>query len=280
MHPLIRSVGRLLPSPLKHRLARRLARLRHVPAIRLTDPGSIHASPFESCVAIPNLLTELGSKFKPTKRYHNYLPYYWLHFRDIREHVRTVVEIGVETDRSVRMWEEFFPGATIYGIDINPVCKAYESGRVKILIGDQSDTSFLDDCLREIGRAPDIVIDDGSHRPEHQIATFNFLLPRLSDHGIYVVEDTGGVVDDIELRTVRRLARLVRDIFYWPNDPAAHWTTLDRFTSAAPWSAHNVTGLAFYRSIVFVMRGHNPAENAFLSLSAETIDREGLAPLR
>ena len=91
-----------------------------------------------------NLLEELGEKYKPTKRDHNYLKYYWTHFRDIRLDVRNVCEIGVETDRSIRMWAEFFPSATIYGIDINPECKKYETDRCKIFIGDQSDWTFLE----------------------------------------------------------------------------------------------------------------------------------------
>jgi hypothetical protein len=35
----------------------------------------------------------------------------------------------------------------------------------------------------------DIVIDDGSHVGRHQIASFEFLYPRLSERGIYVCED-------------------------------------------------------------------------------------------
>ena len=176
------------------------------------------------------------------------------------------------------MWAEFFPNATIYGIDVNPLCKQYESERIKIFIGSQADGRFLDDCLRQIGREPDIVIDDGSHRPEHQIASFNALFPRLSTHGIYVVEDTGGAVGDVRLRTVSRLKRLVDAVFYWPRDPSVHWTTLNRFPAGADWLERNVTGIAFYRWIVFVMKGKNPEDNPFLPLSPETIEREGLTP--
>ncbi|MGQ0675981.1 MAG: hypothetical protein ACT4N4_07855 [Rhodospirillales bacterium] len=36
----------------------------------------------------------------------------------------------------------------------------------------------------------DIVVDDGSHRPDDMLASFGFLFPRMSERGIYVIEDT------------------------------------------------------------------------------------------
>ena len=39
-------------------------------------------------------------------------------FDGIREDVTKVLEIGVETGRSHRLWLEYFPNATIYGFDI------------------------------------------------------------------------------------------------------------------------------------------------------------------
>ena len=86
------------------------------PSIKLSDArGQSLSSPFPFAVSRDNVLDELGKKYMPSKRNHNYLIYYWLHFRDIRLHVRKVIEIGVQTDCSIRMWEEFFPNATIAG---------------------------------------------------------------------------------------------------------------------------------------------------------------------
>jgi hypothetical protein len=119
------------------------------------------------------------------------LVYYWLHFRDIRLQVKRVLEVGVLTGESILMWEEFFPNAIIYGIDIDRKCTEYEGGRRRILIGDQGDISFLKQTAREAG-AFDIVMDDGSHRVEHQLTTFNTIFPYLTENGVYVIEDTGG----------------------------------------------------------------------------------------
>lgn len=176
------------------------------------------------------------------------------------------MEIGVQTDHSIRMWEEFFPNATIYGLDIDPKCKQFEGGRRRILIADQSNADFCRQVIRETGRDIDIVIDDGSHRIEHQLKSFSLFFPTLTEHGIYVVEDTGGVVGDQELVTVNAQKELVDNIMYWPKDfNPVDWPYLADFPDKAKWIDRNIIGVAFYRWIVFVMRGKNPQDNPYLN---------------
>jgi hypothetical protein len=228
--------------------------------------GDSPESPFPFLVSGENALDQLGEKYRPTKRRHNYLPYYWMHFRDIRFAVKNVLEIGIQTDRSIRMWEEFFPHATIYGIDIDPECRQFEGGRRRMFVGDQSDPDFLRRGVEDSGGAFDIVIDDGSHRVEHQLKSFDLLFPAMSDHGIYVVEDTGGCVGDPELATVNSLKALVDSIMYWPTGfQPSDWMYLSEFPDEARWIDENVIGIAFYRWIVFIMRGKNPGDNPFLA---------------
>ena len=228
-------------------------------------PSTPQPSPYAFAVAPGNELERLGEKYRPTKRLHNYLPFYWLHFRDIRHAVKNVLEIGIQTDKSIRMWEEFFPNATIHGIDIEPGCKQFEGERRRMHVGDQSDRDFLARVVEAADDPFDIVIDDGSHRVEHQLTTFDCLFPTLSEHGIYVVEDTGGCVGDPELATVGTLATLVDSIQYWPiNVRPSDWPRLSEFPDSATWADRNVIGIAFYRWIVFVMRGRNPQDNPHL----------------
>jgi hypothetical protein len=60
--------------------------------------------------------------------------------------------------------------------------------RVKIFIGDQEDRVFLRSLAREIPRI-DILIDDGGHRMQQQINTFEELFPHVQAHGVYLCED-------------------------------------------------------------------------------------------
>ena len=133
-----------------------------------------------------NPLEVLAEKYDPSKRHHNYLQHYWAHLRDVCNDIRRVCEIGVQTPNSVRMWEEFFPNAVIHGVDIDQKCQQIEGGRVRIHIGSQNDMVFLNEVVASAGGPFDIVIDDGSHLIDHQINTFNFLFPRMSDHGRFL----------------------------------------------------------------------------------------------
>jgi hypothetical protein len=47
---------------------------------------------------------------------------------------------------------------------------------------------FLDSVVEEMGGV-DVILDDGSHRMEHVSGTLHHLFPRLSDGGIYMIED-------------------------------------------------------------------------------------------
>jgi hypothetical protein len=259
---------RFLPRRIQLRLRRLCEVSKSSFLLKLSFPASpqvAQASPFPFLVARNNPLEVLGAKYAPTKRQHNYLVYYWMHFRDIRFDVRNVLEIGLQTDRSIRMWEEFFPNAVIHGVDIDPRCKQFEGERRKMHIGDQSDEVFLQHFLAEAGKPFDIIIDDGSHLVEHQLKSFKVLFPALSDHGIYVIEDTGAVVGDYGLRTARSLQGLIEHIMYWPQDfEPEDWPYLSTFPEQATWIDRNIIGIAFYRWIAFVFRGKNPEDNPFL----------------
>ena len=51
---------------------------------------------------------------------HHYTPVYYEMFKDRRDSVKKVVEIGTGEGASIAMWNDFFPNAQIYGADIDP----------------------------------------------------------------------------------------------------------------------------------------------------------------
>lgn len=138
-------------------------------------------------------LQEIGAKYNTDKSRHSYknityLDIYEKFFKDKKDTTEFFVEIGVLNGSSLKMWEEYFPNAIIYGIDINPECKKFESERVKIIIGDQNDDEFLEELSKKIPKI-DILLDDGSHITNHQIKTFNKLYNNISVSGLYIIED-------------------------------------------------------------------------------------------
>jgi 23S rRNA U2552 (ribose-2'-O)-methylase RlmE/FtsJ len=126
----------------------------------------------------------------------HYFDIYERHFSRFRGKEVHVLEIGVFSGGSLEMWKEYFgPRCTIYGVDIEPGCKAYESESVRILIGDQADRNFWRRVKEEVP-AIDIVIDDGGHTPEQQIVTLEELLPHLRAGGVYMCEDVTNVFNE------------------------------------------------------------------------------------
>lgn len=198
---------------------------------------------------------------------HDYLRHFHRHYAERRMEVRKVIEIGVCGGESLRMWEQYFPNAMIYGVDINPECKRHESNRVKVFIGSQADTTFMNDVMDSVGGNVDLINDDGSHEADHQILGFQLWFPHLVDGGVYAIEDIGVHEHEPARRAVNTaLSELIHHVNYWPpNVPGAAWPLVNRFPSEAPWLARNVLGVEFYRFITFIIRGRNPEENPYLT---------------
>jgi hypothetical protein len=160
---------------------------------RLTDAGPREfAKPVpSSCVTLEILGSKYGTdKVDGTHTYKdsNYCNIYDKHFNSIRNTVTKFVEIGIKDGCSLRMWKEYFPNATIYGVDIDPSCKQYEEDRIKCIIGDQNNEEFLMELKDTIGEY-DILLDDGSHITKHQIKSFDILYENCKTNGFYIIED-------------------------------------------------------------------------------------------
>ena len=104
-----------------------------------------------------------------------------------------VLEIGVCAGGSLEMWRHYFGDKChIYGVDIYEACKCYENEHTKIFIGDQEDRIFWKDFKKRVPYI-DIIIDDGSHRTDQQIATLEEMLPHIRPGGVYLCEDLHGL---------------------------------------------------------------------------------------
>jgi hypothetical protein len=125
----------------------------------------------------------------------------WLHyfevyeelFRPLTSHPIRFLEIGIYKGGSLETWRNYLhPQSMIVGVDIDPECRKFNDPDRGIFVrtGDQSDPEFLKNVIAEFGPF-DVVLDDGSHKSLHMIATFDHLfVPGLSDGGLYIVEDT------------------------------------------------------------------------------------------
>ena len=130
--------------------------------------------------------------------YHSYHLHYAKFFNEIRYDVKKVLEIGVFRGHSMLMWQKYFPNAEIYGIDIDytphnfgvnakDLCK--DEPRIKLLELDACIDINVEYLKQEIGVDFDIVIDDGSHHPFHQLFSLVNYTDFIKPNGYFVVED-------------------------------------------------------------------------------------------
>lgn len=122
-------------------------------------------------------------------KWHHYFEIYDRHFAQFRERDITLLEIGVSGGGSLEIWRKYFgSNARIFGLDINPDCKRFETLGTRVFIGDQGDPGFLEQVAKDIGPI-DILIDDGSHAFDDQLTTFRALFKHIREDGLYVCED-------------------------------------------------------------------------------------------
>lgn len=136
-------------------------------------------------------LTELAIKHGADKwGKHHYTPVYFDLFKDRRETVKKVLEIGTAEGAGLKVFRDFFPNATIYGAEIDKKRVENLQGldRIAVFEFDQSLTKNIADLFDYLYDL-DLVIDDGSHNPADQIFTCLGAMPFLNNDAIYIIED-------------------------------------------------------------------------------------------
>jgi hypothetical protein len=208
-------------------------------------------------------LTALAQHFGTDKwGKHHYTPHYQRHLESYRGRPINLLEIGIggyqqdgRGGASLRMWKHYFPKAQIFGLDLFD--KSFvDEPRIRTFMGSQTDAELLQRIVREVGSL-DVVIDDGSHRPEHVIETFQILFPLLADGGTYVVEDTqtsywpdwGGSVDLHDATTSMAFLKRLADGLNYEEFEDEHYQP--------SYTDQNIVGLHFYKNLVFIEKGRN-----------------------
>lgn len=197
-----------------------------------------------------DILSQLAEKYKTDKGlwHHGYTPIYHSYFERLKDKPISLLEIGIggyefhdKGGESLRMWRDYFTSARITGFDVYK--KTMPIAGVSILQGSQIDAVFL----QSLPHPFDIIIDDGSHRNDHVITTFNELFPKLNSGGIYVVEDTecsywsehyGGSTDPQAVTTMNYFKVLADSL-----NPASEMD-----------NGYGIKSIHFYKGLIFIFK--------------------------
>ena len=168
-----------------------------------------------------------------------------------------LLELGIHTGGSLRLWRDYFPLGTIVGVDIKLREELRPADRIHMFEGSQADPRFLSRVANEMAPAGfDIVIDDASHIAEStSIAFWHLFDNHLKPGGLYVIEDWGtGYWDDwpdghgLDLETYRPSA-FAR---------GASWLkTIAGFSRKKPLPCHSYGMVGFVKQLVDEQGAHD-----------------------
>jgi autotransporter strand-loop-strand O-heptosyltransferase len=117
---------------------------------------------------------------------HTYHDVYVKIFEEMRNKEISLLEIGIDEGKSLNVWKDYLKNAKIFGLDIN---REFSHDRGYVFKADQNNLSDLEKITLEL-KSCEVIIDDGSHNPQHQIKTFNYLFENLLENGgYYIIED-------------------------------------------------------------------------------------------
>ena len=147
-----------------------------------------------------NGLDEYSFKWAP----HRYSDFYEVLFRQCRDQVTQILEIGIGTGdldfpanmgsgarpgASLRVWREYFPNALIYGADIDPRI-LFKEDRISTFLVDQLDKKSIQNAISSFEPGTfDLIVDDGLHTFQANATFFRNSNHLLSERGFYIIED-------------------------------------------------------------------------------------------
>jgi len=135
---------------------------------------------------LPEIFSRFHSPRSDKGSVHSYLETYEALFSPRKHQPIRLLEIGVDHGGSLALWAKYFThdNCEFIGLDIKTPVRVRDK-RVRVYQGNATSFRFIN----EINGTFDIIIDDGSHVIEDQIRAFYLLSGRLTEGGIYVIED-------------------------------------------------------------------------------------------
>ncbi len=171
-------------------------------------------------------LDEIGIKYNTDKTSldHDYLKFYEKHLSDKKDNIKKILELGIystgsasdyeKAGASMKMWEEYFINAEIYGLDLHDFSVLDQRHpRIHTLAcnGDLREfndfheitnqhlvniyNSFpggrvgLNEISNIFGSEFDIIIDDGPHTMRSQQLFLGYMFKQLKSGGTFIIED-------------------------------------------------------------------------------------------
>jgi len=128
---------------------------------------------------------------------HSYINTYQSIFNKFPGKTIKMLDIGVHAGGSLWLWSNYLESYQLWGMDISAQYIPHRPFQQELKDNTNIITRWNRDSTQvssfeDIPADFDIIIDDGDHHPDAQFKTFLAAWPKLSDTGIFVIEDIVG----------------------------------------------------------------------------------------
>lgn len=124
---------------------------------------------------------------------HSYLPLYETLLKGKKDTAKKILEIGIYRGGSIKLWNDYFTNATVYGIDIYDTHITEETiknnDKIKLLINNGYNDTFVTTEFVNNNIKFDFMLDDGPHSLDSMIQFIKLYSQLMTDDGILIIED-------------------------------------------------------------------------------------------
>ena len=141
------------------------------------------------------MLSEIVDNTRTDKNtVHSYLELYQELLFSKKETAKNVLEVGILNGGSIKLWNDFFPNANVYGLDIIPINYIWDEIKNKDKITlynsvDAYDETFFKTTFLDKNIQCDFMLDDGPHTLESMKQFIKLYSQIMTDDGILIIED-------------------------------------------------------------------------------------------
>lgn len=150
-----------------------------------------------------SLYNLIDDRYTDKNTTHSYLDTYENLFNKKKDTAKNILEIGISTGGSIKLWHDYFTNATIYGIDIDDTryikADIKNNDRIKLLL---NTNGYNESIPQSLNTKFDVIIDDGPHTLESQINFIKLYSDLLEDDGILIIEDVADITHLTNLKDV------------------------------------------------------------------------------
>jgi cephalosporin hydroxylase len=170
------------------------------------------------------LLELINNDITDKNTWHSYIDLYEKLLSKKKHTAKNVLEVGIDRGGSIMLWHDYFPSATVYGVDIKDNCMeknpSLKKERIVLYRGvDAYNEEFFMANFLEKNIKFDIVLDDGPHTLESMQHFLKLYSQVMTDDGILIIEDIQDInwIEELTTSTPDHLKEFIRSYDLRPN---------------------------------------------------------------